>query len=112
MPSFESPRTRLTALARQDYFAAIRWYKQQSSESVAERFVLEVEQTLERIRRSPLIFPVAARGRRKALLKVFPFQIIFVKVENVLVIVAIMHNSRDPSYWQGRLLPSEDINPN
>ncbi len=69
--------------------------------------MLEVEDTLSFMRRSPALFPIAFRDRRKAFLKTFPFQITFVQVEDILVVLGITHTSRDPSNWQGRLLPSE-----
>ena len=45
---------------------------------------------------------LAARGVKYTLLKRFPFKVVFVAREDAVVVLAIAHHSRKPSYWRDR----------
>jgi plasmid stabilization system protein ParE len=39
---------------------------------------------------------------RRALLKTFPYAVVFEVLEKQILVVAIVHASREPNYWLGR----------
>jgi toxin ParE1/3/4 len=42
------------------------------------------------------------RNVRRALLRRFPYSLFFVVEDEVLIVIACFHASRDPSHWQKR----------
>ncbi len=55
------------------------------------------------IREMPLSWPVLGKGFRRFLLHRFPFGVIYKVMEDSVFIVAVMHTSRKPDYWEDRL---------
>ncbi len=66
-----------------------------------------MERTLGEVSRNPLLFALAYRDRRRALLNIFPYQVIYVVQSDIIVVLSITHSSRNPMQWQDRLLPGE-----
>jgi plasmid stabilization system protein ParE len=82
--------------------AAARWYRQRSKRAAA-RFVIEVNQAIERIAAAPKRWPLGPRGTRKVKLPCFPFFVIYRESDTVVQILAIAHGRRRPHYWKTRL---------
>lgn len=93
--------------AEQDLAEAIAWYNSQR-EGLGAKFLDAVERLLQRIESTPLQFPkVEGRNRqrnlRQALLRQFPFRIIFeILDDETLLGLAVAHASRHPRYWDKR----------
>ena len=88
--------------AEHDLMEAAAWYEQQQA-GLGYRFSEEIETTFARISRHPYSYETLHRGTRRALLRRFPFGI-FYRVEDAgIVILAVMHASRDPRRWRDRL---------
>jgi len=94
-------RVLLTAAARADLVDAVAWYEAQAPE-VAPQFVDAVSAALRRIAENPKQFPPAALQTRRALLRRFPYLVIFREHDEAVYIVAIFHTSRDPRIWRQR----------
>jgi toxin ParE1/3/4 len=67
------------------------------------RFIDSVEQAIARIRKSPLQFRVLEEDVRRCLTHIFPYGILFTIEPDYILIVAVMHCSREPGYWKHRL---------
>lgn len=78
--------------------SSYQWY-QNKAEGLGEDFLSELETGYQAIRELPNTWPKFERGFRRFLLSKFPFSIIYQSNEEVVFIVAIMHNSREPGYW-------------
>lgn len=53
---------------------------------------------------NPRQFPVIYRNVRRALLRRFPYALMFVMEANeALTVIACFHGSHDPAHWQGRM---------
>jgi plasmid stabilization system protein ParE len=81
---------------------AAAWYRKEGGDELALRFRKELRQTIDRIAANPGHFPFVTAWERKALLKVFPYAVIFEELEIVLRINAISHAKREPMYWVNR----------
>jgi len=67
-------------------------------------FAQEIQSALLRIAESPLRYPPGESGTRVCVLPWrFPYTIVYYTVRDMVVIVAIAHQSREPGYWQDRL---------
>ena len=73
------------------------WYGLQK-DGLEERFRLAVDDTLQRIQINPEYFSYCKKPYRQALVKVFPFAIVFRinKRNNSVFISAIYHTKRNP----------------
>jgi len=67
------------------------------------RFIRSVEEAVETIMQDPLRAREFDGHYRKLNTGVFPYQVIYTIEDDTLWIVAVMHQSRKPGYWKGRL---------
>jgi len=58
---------------------------------------------IEDVSRSPQQFPLFHAGTRRALLRPFPFLVVFREHTDRIEIIAIAHAKRRPGYWRERL---------
>jgi len=70
---------------------------------LGEKFVTEVERCLNIIKTNPLAYPVTKQNVRKAVIIKFPFSILYRVDGNVIYILAVMHQKREPIYWAERI---------
>jgi plasmid stabilization system protein ParE len=66
---------RLRPEARDDLYAAARWYEAQEI-GLGRQFLTDVRLAFERIRSNPVAYPVAYRGTRRALIGRFPYGVV------------------------------------
>jgi toxin ParE1/3/4 len=88
--------------AEADLTGAYSWYESQLAGLGAE-FLLVVEASLAAIQRNPKQYQVVHRRIRRALTRRFPFGIFYLIRRNTVTVLAVLHASRDPQVWQGRL---------
>jgi plasmid stabilization system protein ParE len=98
----------LTRVAEQDVVAAFDWYELQRVGLGAE-FLDALTRVFEKIEAAPESFSrpedyLGGRKLRRALLRRFPYQIVFeIKSDEILLALAIAHTSRRPGFWQERI---------
>jgi toxin ParE1/3/4 len=81
---------------------AYDWYDGKSS-GLGEEFLKELDTAFESISAKPSMWPLFSKGFRRYLLKRFPFGIIYNVDKTNVYIVAVMHLSRKPEYWENRI---------
>lgn len=92
---------RLRAEAELDLTDAALWYEAQSP-GLGHQFLDEALAAFSSIAGAPLACQIVHRNTRRALMHRFPF-CIYYRVENdTIVVVAVMHGSRNPRRWKGR----------
>ena len=92
---------RLRSKAEQDLADAAAWYEEQR-QGLGHEFLDEVLTMLASIAETPLMYPHVHRNTRRAVIHRFPFGVYF-RVENAaVVVVAVMHGSRNPRRWKSR----------
>lgn len=97
-----SREVRLTAAAEADLRAAVEWYRAEA-DHLSSSFRLRFEEAVDRLRERPLAYPTVVPGIRRALVRRFPYSLFFRQVGRDAVIIAIVHQARDPRLWQRRL---------
>ena len=87
--------------AQAEYEEAIDWYQARSLQA-SMRFEAEVERVIHVIESNPEIFPIYDDLHRYALLRRFPYSIVYQHWVDHLYVVAVAHGSRLPGFWQNR----------
>ncbi len=92
---------RLRPEAEQDLADAATWYEEQLA-GLGHQFLDRVLQTFSAISETPLMYPVVHRNTRRALIYRFPFGVYYRVEDTAIVVIAVMHGSRDPRRWKIR----------
>ena len=87
--------------AEAEYLQAFHWYEDRSP-TAALRFEAEIERVLEQIRIGPEVFPRYDETHRFAVVRRFPYSVVYRTPSDHLYVVAVAHSSRLPGYWQER----------
>ena len=77
-------------------------YYESRQQALGRRFLTTVQDAINRIRVSPLLYAVVEDDVRRCLVRTFPYGVLFRVQPEEIVIVAVMHLHRDPDYWQDR----------
>jgi plasmid stabilization system protein ParE len=91
----------LTPAARADLFDALDWYSEHAP-GVVPRIRAAQRELFDRIAANPLQFPAGAANTRRAVLRHFPYVVVFRATDEAAHIIAFFHTSRDPRQWQRR----------
>ena len=91
-----------TLPARAELIDAQDWYENEAP-GLGRRFREAVDAVVERMSDTPRQFPVIYKNVRRALLRRFPYALMFViEADETLIVIACFHGSRDPAHWQKR----------
>jgi plasmid stabilization system protein ParE len=99
-------KAELLAAAEAELFDAVLYYNQQS-EGLGYEFVAEVKQTLGRILRFPDAWHRLSERTRRCRTNRFPYGVVYQRRGDLVLVVAVMHLSRNPDSWKARLDPGE-----
>jgi toxin ParE1/3/4 len=88
--------------AKADIREAARWYEKHRP-GLAAKFLLSVEQAIDRLRATPKMHQVVVDDIRRKLLQRFSYFLYYQVEESRVVVVGLFHTSRDPQAWQDRL---------
>ncbi|HEX8407610.1 MAG TPA: type II toxin-antitoxin system RelE/ParE family toxin [Thermoanaerobaculia bacterium] len=91
----------LSREAREDIVEAVTRFRTISSR-LHVRFGLELETIYSSILEHPEMYPVVYRNFRRALLHRFPYSVFYVIEPEAVLIVGVVHQSRDESTWKRR----------
>ena len=87
--------------AREEFLEAIGWYSERSRTS-AMGFLAAYQEARERISSHPDRWPELEPGVRRVLLRRYPYSLLYVIEDDHVLILAVMHQRRDPGYWHDR----------
>ena len=88
--------------AAADLEDAARWYEQQRR-GLGGKFLDEVLRAIGLIGENPKRSPRVHGEVRRAVTKRFPFGVFYLMEDDCIVVVAVIHASRDPARWKERL---------
>lgn len=88
--------------AEAELAAAFGWYERRVPGLGAD-FLLAMDEAIGSILSNPLQHPVVYRTVHRALVRRFPYQVLFLAEADVITVIAVFHGARDPKHWQDRL---------
>ncbi len=95
-PVIFTPRARAELIDAQD------WYENEAP-GLGRLFRAAVDALIMRMSAHPRQFPVVYKNIRRALLRRFPYALMFViEADETLTVIACFHGSRDPEHWKRR----------
>lgn len=92
---------RISPEAEDDLAAARAWYDGQRP-GLGDDFLLCVEQALDLIQRIPSLHGKVHQDLRLALVRRFPYAVVYRIDDDQITIVAVYHTRRNPRGWQRR----------
>lgn len=84
-----------------EYAEAVQYYVEQRAE-VAQAFIDAVEDAIYRLRESPTRYIAIDEDVRRCMTRRFPYGILYTIEQDYILILAVMHCSREPEYWKNR----------
>jgi plasmid stabilization system protein ParE len=78
-------------------------YCQQQSSGLGVDFIREIQKTCRLILISPKASPKVRNNIRRKLVRRFPFAVLYEIDPNLILVVAVAHQRREPGYWIDRI---------
>ena len=89
--------------ARQDLVDAAQWYLEDGGPAVAEQLGSAVERAVQLLAQMPQIGTAYNSGPLRTWPpKRYPYTVVYRVQGDVLTVMAVAHQSREPGYWVGR----------
>jgi plasmid stabilization system protein ParE len=95
-------RLRFRPEARLDILEARQWYESRTA-GLGSEFARSVDAAAAGILRFPESHPQVHGDVRKAILRRFPYSLLYVTKEGEITVFACFHHRRDPHTWSDRL---------
>ncbi len=92
---------RVRLRARNDIEDAARWYESQQL-NLGGEYLNEIAAAFDKLAENPKAYPAIHRETRRLLLQRFPFGVFYRIIDNRVIVLAVMHSSRDPNNWKSR----------
>jgi toxin ParE1/3/4 len=96
-------KVRILSPANTELREAVRFYDHHQP-GLGLRFFKEVEKSIERIRLMPEAWTQISERTRRCLLKGFPYALLYVVEDDVILITAVAHLHRDPERYDDRIV--------
>ncbi len=88
--------------AELDIQDAFEWYEAQAL-GLGSEFIRAVDACLSAIEGNPLAYQIIYKQAQQALIRRFPYRILYVFDQEIITVVACFHSQRNPKSWQARL---------
>lgn len=85
-----------------DLQTAIGYFETEARPGTAEKFLAQLDHAISTIEQSPGSCPIPDQRHYRQRIFKFPYELIYRMDGEGIVIVAVSHSSRSPSYWQDR----------
>ena len=95
-------KIRFLSVAMREVNDAVAYYEEVEC-GLGLRFLAEIKSCLELIRNHPRAWAPISPNARRCRSKSFPVGIIYQIRNTEILILAVMHMSREPAYWKDRL---------
>jgi hypothetical protein len=89
---------RFTRRAADEICLAQGWYESQQR-GLGQQFVGFVDEVIATLQRTPNVYVSVGGGYRRAVLKKFPFSLVYQVRGDVVVIAGCMHHRRESQFW-------------
>ncbi len=94
-------KVRFLKPAEDEMFEAMFYY-QNKAEGLGRDFIGRIDEAVARIEKTPEAYPEIRYAVRRSLVRQFPFALLYKILSDEVLVIAVMHLKRHPSYWLGR----------
>lgn len=91
-------RLKFSTRALREIGEARAWYEIQSA-GLGEEFIAAMELQLKRLEQAPLLYAEVIPKVRRALLPRFPYGLFYIVQEDLVHVLAVLHDARNPGRW-------------
>jgi len=91
-------RLKFSSRALQEIGEAQEWYELQCT-GLGDEFIAAMELQLKRLEQAPLLYAEVIPNVRRALLPRFPYGLFYAVRGNLVHILAVLHDARNPKRW-------------
>jgi plasmid stabilization system protein ParE len=91
-------RLKFSSRALREIGEAQEWYELQSP-GLGEEFIAAMELQLKRLEQAPLLYAEVIPSVRRALLPRFPYGLFFAVRGELVHVLAVLHDARNPRRW-------------
>jgi plasmid stabilization system protein ParE len=91
-------RLKFSTRALREVGEAQEWYELQSP-GLGEEFIAAMELQLKRLEQAPLLYAEVIPSVRRALLPRFPYGLFYAMHGDLIHVLAVLHDARNPSRW-------------
>jgi hypothetical protein len=95
------PALSLRPIAAAEIQDAFRWYEQQRK-GLGEEFLQAMREAFSAIEANPAQYPRIRGKIRRALLRRFPFAVLYLAEPDKTIVLGCFHSKRDPAHWHFR----------
>ena len=88
--------------AVRDLRDAAEFYRNRADTTLSQSLLAEFEQSVALLLQHPGLGAIWRNGRRRLLMKRFPYSLIYTVAGEQIQILAVAHHSRKPDYWRNR----------
>jgi len=94
-------RLKFSTRALREIGEAQEWYELQNP-GLGEKFISAMELQLKQLEQAPLFYAEVIPNVRRALLPRFPYGLFYVVRINLVHVLAVLHDTRNPNRWPKR----------
>lgn len=88
--------------SEQDLREAAEYYRERAGTRLSQALFSEFEHALQLLLQHPRLGALWLDGKRRLVMKHFPYSIIYTVAGDGILILAVAHHSRRPGYWRKR----------
>jgi toxin ParE1/3/4 len=92
---------RLLPEAKAELDEAVDWYERRRV-GLGAKFFARVQPVFNRIATNPQLYAAVYGPVRKAVVRGFPYVVVYREEPGEVIVISVFHTSLDPSIWQGR----------
>jgi plasmid stabilization system protein ParE len=88
--------------AQEDFDKAYAWHERQKN-GLGDEFAQKIDETLERLRKNARIHRKVFEEVRRAVVEKFTYCVYYYIEDDVVVILSVFHDKRNPDIWKSRI---------
>ena len=94
---------RLSREAEEELAGAAEWYED-CVDGLGDDFTDHIKAIFRRVAANPRIHQKVFRDVRRAVVKRFPYVVLYQESNSEVLVISVFHTSRDPKEWQRRIV--------
>jgi len=95
-------KIKLHPKAEEDLYEALKYYSQ-IDVKIKEKFIYHLDSTFEKIIKFPNLYQHETKTIQKVLMDKFPYIVMYEQYQDIIMILAIFHTSRNPNNLKNRI---------